>query len=435
MSRSKRSDRAIWIILALALGVRLLAAFQWQSLADREENLFRFGDSESYWILANRISHGEDYFYGGKDSMVFRAPVYPLVLSPITWFASDRTAVLSARCLGAILGVFAVFLVMKSAEQLGGKGASYGAGLLAAAYPGAIGMSIFVLSEASFCPLVLLSLFLWDRGQRLREQGGSNSKAIWMTGWSGLLTGVAALARPSWILWPACLFLLCMMPPREKNLKSLAIFVIGMVLAMSPWWYRNYRVTGEFVPTTLQVGASLYDGWHPGATGASDEGMHFSEEFASTLRQADKAAEARGETQTRSFEYRLDRQLFSAALQWAKENPSDVVRLALIKCWKTWSPFPTAKQVGGFGLRAAEATYYLVIVGFGLLGFWKVRDQLGIAALYLLPCLYYGALHTVFVGSIRYRQPPILILAVLAGVGLAAAWGRIQRSDQLPLKN
>ncbi len=85
------------------------------------------------------------------------------------------------------------------------------------------------------------------------------------------------LARPSWLLFAPWLLAVGLLvgPQRWKQLRIFAFFAMGLCLVMLPWWIRNARETGRFVPTTLQVGPSLFDGLHAGASGASDEGMAF----------------------------------------------------------------------------------------------------------------------------------------------------------------
>ncbi len=52
--------------------------------------------------------------------------------------------------------------------------------------------------------------------------------------------------------------------------RGALIFAVGLTAVMSPWWIRNAGIYGRFVPTALWMGASLYDGLNPRATGASD---------------------------------------------------------------------------------------------------------------------------------------------------------------------
>jgi hypothetical protein len=186
---------------------------------------------------------------------------------------------------------------------------------------------------------------------------------------------------------------------------------------MSPWWVRNYGVTGEFVPTTLQVGASLYDGWHSGATGSSDEGMAFVNAFIAEQRDEDIQSAKRGEPLRSTFEWRLDKRLKNAAIEWATENSSAACWLGLVKLRKTWSPVPVARELGSNAVRWFEGIGYTAIVCLALLGVWECRHRIG-AWLFLMPCVYFAVLHMFFIGSVRYRQPAVLILCVLGGVGL-----------------
>jgi hypothetical protein len=216
---------------------------------------------------------------------------------------------------------------------------------------------------------------------------------------------------------------------------------------MAPWWIRNAVLTDRFVPTTLLVGASLYDGLHAGASGASDENMEFVNHFIIEQRRADAewaashqvaqaertAGAAQSELRQRStFEYRLNARMQAAALEWARKNVSGAIRLSLIKLGRTWSLWPNAGDFGNTPLRLLLTSSCLGVLVCAAAGAWWLRRQaLWLVVICLMPTVYFTLLHMVFVGSIRYREPAVLVLAALAGCAL----GRLPMFQRLTGKS
>jgi 4-amino-4-deoxy-L-arabinose transferase-like glycosyltransferase len=460
-SNAADSDRG-WttLVLVFALTIRIGAACYWQDSADRDGTLLRFGDSHSYWTMASNLTHGQSFQYGSAESKLFRAPLYPLLLAPFTILGTgepNHTSVLLVRFTGCAIGTWTVWLIMLFARRLGGKPCSRIAGLLASVYPGAVGMSLFVLSEAIATPLFVASCYgLWlvidrfDRAdinsppERNRDSDptqlsdraiASNQSPLW---WVKLMLlaggclGLACLARPSWSLWPVVVIPFLWTATRRspswslhRRLLAIFLFCMGMGLAMAPWWVRNYTITGKWVPTTLQVGASLYDGWHPGASGSSDENMDFVMDFLVAQQAEDAMLAKQGLPLESTLEWRLDRRMRRAAFAWACENPSDVVRLGLVKLRKTWMPLPVAREVSNPWIRWSEAFGVSFLAITAWVGAWRLRRVRG-AWLGLMPCVYLAILHAIFIGSVRYRQPGVLLLCPLAAVGCAAIMEWIQ---------
>jgi 4-amino-4-deoxy-L-arabinose transferase-like glycosyltransferase len=396
-------------ILAAALVLRVVAGIWWQERLP-EGKKFGFGDSEGYWVLARTIAKGEPYAYGGMK--IFRTPGYPTLLAPL-FLLRDNPPVLWARLLGAAMSTAAVAGVAGLAWLLFDQKTALVAAAIAAVYPEAIALGAFVLSEAPFAPLMVLQLIFWTLAWR-----ANNLERI--TGWSlaaGFAAGLATLMRPSWLLFVPFAAAIGFVAFRERRKQSLIgiVMLLGLCLTMSPWWVRNYLVAGRFVPTSLQVGASLYDGLSPSATGASD--MRFVPQFIAEQRAADAKA---GAAKTGLFEDRLDRRMRDAALAWAKKNPGRVLQLAAIKFVRMWNLLPNASEFQSNTLRLILAASYAPVIGLALLGAWRFARRDWPCLLCLLPAIYLTCLHVVFVSSIRYREPAMLPLIVLAAG--AASW-------------
>jgi len=413
-------------VLLVALALRLGASYAWQERLGPQRR-FAFGDSDAYWTLGRQIARGEPYQYGSPDARVFRMPGYPLLLAGLFKLAGDDPPVLAGRALGAILGTLAVAGVYGLGRQLFDPTTGLVAAMLATIYPGAIGASVLVLSEAPFCPLLLAQLTAAVASWQARSRG----RAAWLAALSGVLAGLATLVRPSWLLFVPFAAVAglasCAWSRRDsapiagktatlrvsgcgEHLRLGGIALVVLALTMTPWWIRNWQVTGRFVPTTLQVGASLYDGLNPQADGSSE--MSFVPEFERQVRAAEAA-------QADPFEVRLDRRMRDAALAWAASHPGQALRLAAVKVARVWNVWPNDAQFRNPAVRWGMFLTFVPALGLAVWQTWKVRSLGWPIALVWLPAIYVTLLHTVFVSSIRYREPAMLCLLPLAAAAIA----------------
>lgn len=394
------------LVLLVAMCLRAVAALGLEWTLEGRQQRFLFGDSEGYWILAEQIRQGKPYEFGAPEASVVRMPGFPLLLAGVFLLFGDE--VLAARLVMVLLGTLACGLLYALGRQQFDDRVGLVAAVGAAVYPTFVLFSCVVLSETWFVVLMLANL-IWlarvvDPPQKEppRARGGhAGHKADWEAFVGGILAGAATYVRPSWILFgPLVLAIrVAVGPHRKEGLRQTFFLLLGMIVMLSPWWVRNYRVTGRFVPTTLWVGASLYDGLNPSATGGSD--MRFLDEVKAK----------------RLGEYAQDRYLRREALRLVREDPQRALELAGVKLLRYWSPWPHAEQFQSWQAGLVLLFSYgpaLTLAGIGL---WRHRRLGGTRTLLVLPILYFCMVHLVFVSSIRYRLPgmyPILILAAAA---------------------
>ena len=406
--------RRILLVLAVALGLRGVAAVAVTWYAARAGKPCVFGDTAIYLALARTINAGATYQVDqwGVPHYALRTPGYPAFLAGC--FALFGPSLLAVRLVQAALGALAVALVAALTRAVGGeerrsgRWAPVGVALgLAAIEPYTVALAALVLSEAVFVPLMMVGLWglamLWRVGDE-----PSARRPILVAGWTGLAWGGAILARPSWALFVPVVLLAWVVGSargrRAETLRGAAIVALGVAVVMAPWWVRNARVVGRFVPTALWVGASLYDGISPGADGSS--AMEFVN--AADVRSLGEAEQ--------------DRVFRDRAMAFAHAHPGRVAELALIKLGRFWSPWPNADTLRNRWVALASAALTLPVFALVALGAWDRRRDARTLVLLLGPLLYFCALHLVFVSSIRYRIPGLIPAFGLAGFG----WVRLE---------
>lgn len=429
IDRLSRSS-ALWLALGAGLALRAVAASLVQHYVEGKQPPRRciFPDTEIYWALAQALWRGLPYQVSlwGNPHYALRTPGYPLFLAACQAVFGARLLpasgfnLLVVRLVQAAFGAGCVWLVYRLVKAVWpvqdckpprGLCVAVVAALFVAFDPYAIAISVLVLSEALFIPLMLL--VLWGMACLWRPAGeAGQSPRMWLLAFlTGVGAGAALLVRPSWALCvPALLFAWVAGSEPEQRGRAIAaalVVCLGAAAVMSPWWLRNAAVFGRFVPTALWEGPSLYDGLNPHATGASD--MSFL--YEPDIRRLD-------ETQ-------MDDALRSRAWAFARAHTGEAIKLAVVKSARFWSPWPNADVLRSPLVACASALVTLPVYALVLIGAWDRRRDLRALVLLAGPLCYFWVLHMLFVGSIRYRIPGMIPALGLAAAGLA----RLARSS------
>lgn len=401
-----------WVIgCALVLRVAAALAVQYQLDHVWHRAFVIEGDSAGYWHLGERLAAGEAYAIYDPPRYVLRMPGFPAFLA--VSMAVSGGSPLVARLLLAVVGTAACGLVYVLGRSLFDKRVGLVAAGLAAVSPVMIGFSVVILSETLFALTLLASLIAMARVAQTaltREQRGQG--LAWAAA-AGVLVAAATYVRPTWIV-AGPLFAVAYAAWARRSRWQVAlrggVLVLCQFAALAPWAARNEAVTGHWVWTTLWVGPSLYDGLHPGATGASEMSFFDRENLTAEL-----------------SEYEVDQHYRARAWKFARENPGRAIELAFIKLWRYWKPWPNAEQFGGFWQQAAVAAFFLPAVILAAIGVWTAQRPIWRWALAAAPLVLFAMVHMVFVGSLRYRLPAEYPLYVLTAVGLLSLWDRRRR--------
>jgi hypothetical protein len=155
------------------------------------------------------------------------------------------------------------------------------------------------------------------------------------------------------------------------------------------------------------------------ADGSSD--MRFVPGIEAQLRAADAANPPAASDPP--FEWRIDRLMRSESLDWAAAHPGRVLQLAGTKLLRLWNVWPNEPSFRSWWVRMAILLTYTPIMALAIAGAWRFRHRLDVLLL-VSPAVYLTALHVVFIGSLRYRQPAMLTLAILAAAAVCSFAGR-----------
>lgn len=371
-------------------------------------NLDQLPDQREYLSLAQNLRDQHSLFFidprFDQKVYAYRMPGYPAFLALIP---AKLPWVLTARIVQILLDLSTIFAIALTAQRAGGSSAvAVTAAALIAINPFYNYFTSLILSETLFAALLAWGIYCFVR------------RMSWL---AVLLLIAACYVRPTGLPLLPALALVAAPANHYKatayritsHLRQAVLASAAMFVCLAPWAWRNHNILGVSVWTTTNGGITSYDGFHPGASGGSDQ------QFVGGMPQL------RSMNELQRSEY-----LAGQARKWIGGHWSEIPALTARKILRGWSPLPLSREFGRPIYRAISVCYELPFDLFCLVGFFSPRLPRQVKMLLTTPAIVVTLAQAITVGSIRYRMPAEAPLALVAAVGLLDIFGMMKAAKK-----
>lgn len=350
----------------------------------------------SAWILAKT---GKYIYHFPSTSTAFMMPGLSYTLAFITLIFGEQPGIAAFRILQCFIQTCSILMVFFIARKIFNSKVGIVAVILNILYAAEIWVSSLILTETFFKFLVLLliyfSLYAIER----------NKMKYYIMG--GIAWALATLFRPTIATFPAVILLMWIF--RKYSFKDILKYTVVVVLIfctiLSPWWIRNYRVFGKFVPLTLATGNPMLQGTYINydqSTKATD-GLNYSQ-FVYPKNEV-----GNNELEMKMSKYRLKNLVPQHPFQY----------LYWYTIGKTIrqinAPFYW-KQILGINLYIQDFYHYtlLILALLGIIFFYRNKERNKMGTFIFMSIIYFILVYLPFFAFARYFYPAMPYVIIFA---------------------
>lgn len=152
----------------------------------------------------------------------------------------------------------------------------------------------------------------------------------------GILIGVATLTRPFMLVYPIVTagIMWCSTKKLKETLLFLGVTTVAMLLTLSPWTYRNYKIYGRIIPVSYNMGYNRYV--NNNANNTTGTWMDLSKIDAPDEVAAQISEILQGGERSVKAAYDLDPLLSKEGAKWISRNPFEFMKLGVLRVKATF---------------------------------------------------------------------------------------------------